>query len=1175
MRIVKAALSFLTLIILLQSSIFAQNSSKVDVYFSDIQSGNTKLTGSVTIAFEPVFLGYPYAKAKWENLKITSIKYRGKLFSESSTEFTLNNLGEYIRIPYQVKDKSKQINATLDISYYPNDISAMLGFDFNVERLVGISDSYGSEEADKWFKDYKNSNGLSDNDVWKTALLSNAEITSLSGSIGQEIAMKLDRWFREEGKKASEGEAKSWISKANLSYGSNQVNTVRKGLEHIEKAKDAAIKSGNARLYEQANSLENKIANKISELKTKEFNRQMAAKKAELDRKNSYSSYGTTPRYQTYEQRMKQVEQNWNNSFNQLASILSSGSGYNAEREARRSAKFRAEIEESRRKAQRFDAFLTNWDALAKVFMNVFTEMDENTAVIMDQSDYGYGSNYSPKRSRRDFRKYISSQRLFRRGYADRVYGQGQLRYLNNIGRNLSLEENLRIAEENNLENIYATWIGISVDLKNLPDTYEVDLRTSEATIPITLLDRVPGNEAFKAIEQGVNFKRLQIDKENIILKWDDSACYMSNGSRVCPNVRGYTKDYYVDGQMLFFAFSTEKKALKRLVRKIYLDLNTIASVNSKEISDIDITPLQETYEEYRRETRAVEREYQKNLEYAYELFDEGEYIQARNSIVSAANFAKSTSFLEIPDKAREIYKQSVIKQTEYEEHLKNAETEKEEGNNVTALDFYKKAYSLRPNVEEVQEEINRITELLENKRKAYEARLDSIAAGENMELKEASKIARKLRNSKAKSAKDLNDIFNNRNTLSNEEIVSQLEQHIEEFPKDINGYIAYTEFLFEANINFSRIESLSEKIDEIMDIRGIGASNLGWISFLKGQYEEAFRKLEKANQALSFTDETYFKRLLTALDSTYTQTPFKLLFEEQAAKYSSMALERKIEHPSAAKLFTAVCSSEEKKKNLDFCKSSWPYATHRGVWQLILKKEKADQDLIQAISLEDVQSLVLDYQEKALLQDIANNNIEDWLVLFDNDIKSNNRLVVQPSAYKVKDEFEELHKATHRFVDVVPYRNQWLMLLSNNAEKQGGIYAISNTKGIFKEGFKKDSEKGAHVTKLSVERPLWTGFKPALFISVAFRSLDTSTINYSYNQSDFQESVKDMNRKGFYLIETKAIGDKEAVSIFLKADQTIEDYLVKSYYSAEELYKDYQENYKGSYRILNVEFHN
>lgn len=305
------------------TSLIAQEVTSKEIYFSELPSGGAKLYGYVTIEIRPAFMGGPYLKAKWKNLKITSVQYKGRFFDGSSTEFILNNGEKYIKFPYYEKDNTAQIDcdivARFTMDYMPYDLN------FHTKYLTGFEDFYDSKEADKFFKEYNDNNGLTDEQVWNTAVLQDVTINSIGG-IGQEIVSKLDGWIAENGQKAYATEAKSLISNAKMAYGSNQIPELQEGLEDLKNAKSAAIKSGDPNLIQRVEDLEKNITLKIGDIKDKEFNNKMleAKRKREeeqAEEKKKYTQY-TSYRQTKQQQEMAQYKSEWE-AANQLAQAVS------------------------------------------------------------------------------------------------------------------------------------------------------------------------------------------------------------------------------------------------------------------------------------------------------------------------------------------------------------------------------------------------------------------------------------------------------------------------------------------------------------------------------------------------------------------------------------------------------------------------------------------------------------------------------------------------------------------------------------------------------------------------------------------------------------------------------------------------------------------------------------
>lgn len=433
-----------------------------------------------------------------------------------------------------------------------------------------------------------------------------------------------------------------------------------------------------------------------------------------------------------------------------------------------------------------------------------------------------------------------------------------------------------------------------------------------------------------------------------------------------------------------------------------------------------------------------------------------------------------------------------------------------------------------------------------------------------------AKKTAKYLDRARTAAAKDLRDILLSKSTSSGE-MIERYESHLKKYPNDLNGTLEFTEYLLTKEDQDERINQFILKIDSLSGSLGLGLSKSAWLKFRKGKYEDALQDFERANEMLSYADSMALYRSLTTADSAFSNSSFQLLLEPQVGKLASVAKARQMEHPSIETLHKATCDGS--KAFNSYCSVSWPYRTHKGRWMMILEKGKSDQTLERAISLEEVQALMLDYQDKALFQDLANND-QEFLAVFDPSLSSNNRLIAQKNLADVKKEYETVHRSTHRFVDVIPYRDQWLMLLSNNSEQTYGIFAFSSTANALIKGFDSDSKKGAETIKLSANTKYYPrNVTISNFVSFSSRNFTDVKREIATSQEQFDQSIEEYFNKGYYPLETKLLEDK-AVTIFMKTDKPKDDYVIKFYYSASEVYNDFMKNYRNKFRIINLEYH-
>ena len=187
----QAFLAFILLTALPTGSLFAQGSE--DVYFSIRQDG-LEIRGTVTVAYEPVFFGYPYLKLQYRNLNISSVSTgAGESFQIITDVPQLNTSSASISVRVPVRTP-QPLGDRLSFTY------ALL-FVFYSD-IYPISDTYENDEVDAHFREVNNPN-FSDSQIWEASEVARGgdriEVTALSGTLIRQLQNLLEGVAREEG----------------------------------------------------------------------------------------------------------------------------------------------------------------------------------------------------------------------------------------------------------------------------------------------------------------------------------------------------------------------------------------------------------------------------------------------------------------------------------------------------------------------------------------------------------------------------------------------------------------------------------------------------------------------------------------------------------------------------------------------------------------------------------------------------------------------------------------------------------------------------------------------------------------------------------------------------------------------------------------------------------------
>lgn len=175
-------------------------------YFSNLKlDDDLYIDGHVTIKSKFVFFGYPYIVAEYQNLTITSIRYKSASYSNATID------KELFSLPYTPKDKP-----LIDAEFWvwtPKIMNAKPTrkeyyeiFSFPVKRLAAITDNFDNKEVDNYFKTFKH-NEKSDSYFWQSSLLQNPKqssmgsyslapisITKITGTLAQDLKTKLKKY---------------------------------------------------------------------------------------------------------------------------------------------------------------------------------------------------------------------------------------------------------------------------------------------------------------------------------------------------------------------------------------------------------------------------------------------------------------------------------------------------------------------------------------------------------------------------------------------------------------------------------------------------------------------------------------------------------------------------------------------------------------------------------------------------------------------------------------------------------------------------------------------------------------------------------------------------------------------------------------------------------------------
>ncbi|PHR49183.1 MAG: hypothetical protein COA32_03795 [Fluviicola sp.] len=181
----------------------AQETHKENTSFLIIEDG-MEVRGEVNIKYQFVSLGSAFIKAKFENIIIESVRYKGNLYDDS-----WNDAKEFIQFPYSPNSVTL-MDATFKIvvpsySEYGYNYDHGRKFNFPFPLLATISDTKGNEQVNEYFKSVNAEVG--DSEIWKNTRLEwkGIEINSIRG-LAYELKSKLNSYIDKKEKEEAEKE---------------------------------------------------------------------------------------------------------------------------------------------------------------------------------------------------------------------------------------------------------------------------------------------------------------------------------------------------------------------------------------------------------------------------------------------------------------------------------------------------------------------------------------------------------------------------------------------------------------------------------------------------------------------------------------------------------------------------------------------------------------------------------------------------------------------------------------------------------------------------------------------------------------------------------------------------------------------------------------------------------
>ena len=374
----KLKISLFFYLLLLGQSLFSQNVIREYESFANIQCGDMLLSGSYRLVAEPNFVGGPYLKAKYEDFQITYIEYKGRSFSADSRDYVINELNKFITFPYQVTDKTIWVGMEIYLDLITSGIDSTTPFPggarfkFETNSMVGRADNYESEEAEDYFEKWDDIS-IRDNEVWEREhLIYDVTTTSISANLATELAQKLDPWITKLGKKSFEQEARDLMSKARSNLLSNAESVLKDGIDYTNQALTAASKSGNQSLYYEVKQLQTEISNKLSDVRTRKWNEDLARKQREFE--NKYKPPTNTNLPKTQEQVNREFKQSYDNAINSLASLIVGSEEAADARRQRESDEYMAKYNEQQRISKLMYKHANDWYRINRKFCIISPE---------------------------------------------------------------------------------------------------------------------------------------------------------------------------------------------------------------------------------------------------------------------------------------------------------------------------------------------------------------------------------------------------------------------------------------------------------------------------------------------------------------------------------------------------------------------------------------------------------------------------------------------------------------------------------------------------------------------------------------------------------------------------------------------------------------------------------
>lgn len=198
-------------------NILAQEVFKREVDF-DIDQEGMSIKGSLSVALQFTFFGYPYLKAQYSDLVIDELIYDNEVYNANTNR-------DIISMPFRPEKGGYPVKMSINV-VIPVEANNSKGFEIRhmlpaqfftiTDNIYTISDTYSNDKIDQYFKDF-DSPKYHDSHFWENSTLGNITpitVQSMTSSIPRQMTMIIDAKLREsKEKEEKESEKKEGTDK--------------------------------------------------------------------------------------------------------------------------------------------------------------------------------------------------------------------------------------------------------------------------------------------------------------------------------------------------------------------------------------------------------------------------------------------------------------------------------------------------------------------------------------------------------------------------------------------------------------------------------------------------------------------------------------------------------------------------------------------------------------------------------------------------------------------------------------------------------------------------------------------------------------------------------------------------------------------------------------------------